>query len=92
MLSLAKPENYYQVFLSQGVGMGIGTGMLYMPLSGVVANHFTQRRGLALVGFNPHFLYALNFEHGSTRESLPLDPRLEVLPSLPCSHMSWWER
>lgn len=28
MLSICEPNHYYQVFLSQGVGMGIGMGLV----------------------------------------------------------------
>ncbi|KAF8903400.1 major facilitator superfamily domain-containing protein [Mucidula mucida] len=48
MLSLAQRGQYYQVFLSQGFGMGIGTGVVYTPTSSVVAHHFRRRRGLAM--------------------------------------------
>ncbi|KAI0072189.1 MFS general substrate transporter [Panus rudis PR-1116 ss-1] len=48
MLSLAHPDKYYQLFLSQGVGMGIGAGMLYMPATAVQARHWTKRRPLAM--------------------------------------------
>lgn len=48
MLSLAKPGKYYQVFLAQGVGMGIGTGVTYTPTSSVVSQHFRKRRSLAM--------------------------------------------
>ncbi|KAK0503643.1 major facilitator superfamily domain-containing protein [Armillaria luteobubalina] len=48
MLSLAKEGQYYQVFLSQGLGMGIGTGIMYTPTSSVVAHHFKKRRSIAM--------------------------------------------
>ncbi|KAJ6576449.1 major facilitator superfamily domain-containing protein [Mycena vulgaris] len=48
MLSLAKEGQYYQIFLSQGLGIGIASGMFYMPLSGAIAQHFTKRRGFAM--------------------------------------------
>ncbi|KAG7444138.1 MFS general substrate transporter [Guyanagaster necrorhizus] len=48
MLSLAKEGQYYQVFLSQGLGMGIGTGIMYTPTSSVVAHHFRKRRNIAM--------------------------------------------
>ncbi|KAK0244567.1 MFS general substrate transporter [Armillaria nabsnona] len=48
MLSLAKEGQYYQVFLSQGLGMGIGTGIMYTPTSSVVAHHFRKRRSIAM--------------------------------------------
>ncbi|KAF7416313.1 hypothetical protein PC9H_002578 [Pleurotus ostreatus] len=48
MLSLAKRGKYYQIFLSQGLGMSIATGVMYTPTSSVVAHHFKRRRGLAM--------------------------------------------
>jgi len=48
MLSLAKPQKYYQVFLSQGLGMGIGMGMIYLPTMGVMAHHFLKKRVLVM--------------------------------------------
>ncbi|KAI0079018.1 MFS general substrate transporter [Panus rudis PR-1116 ss-1] len=48
MLSLAKPHQYYQVFLSQGLGMGLALGMTYVPSLGIVAHHFNRRRPVAM--------------------------------------------
>ncbi|THH15784.1 hypothetical protein EW146_g4748 [Bondarzewia mesenterica] len=48
MLSLAQPSQYYQIFLSQGIGMGLGLGILYVPTSAVVSHHFKSRRALAM--------------------------------------------
>ena len=31
MLSLAQPNQFYQIFLAQGICAGIGAGMLYVP-------------------------------------------------------------
>ncbi|KAJ6587778.1 major facilitator superfamily domain-containing protein [Mycena sp. CBHHK59/15] len=47
MLSLAKPEQYYQIFLAQGLGMGIGLGLTFVPTLGIIVHHFKRRRGLA---------------------------------------------
>ncbi|KAF8634296.1 hypothetical protein AX17_004249 [Amanita inopinata Kibby_2008] len=47
MLSLAHEEQYYQVFLSQGLGMGIGAGCLFTPANAIVSRHFRKHRGLA---------------------------------------------
>ncbi|EGO00981.1 hypothetical protein SERLA73DRAFT_105481 [Serpula lacrymans var. lacrymans S7.3] len=47
MLSLVQPGQYYQIFLSHGVGMGIGQGLLYVPSLSIVAHHFKRRRALA---------------------------------------------
>ena len=48
MLSLAKPNQFYQVFLSHGIGAGIALGFLFLPAIGVVAHHFKHRRGFAV--------------------------------------------
>ncbi|KAJ7876812.1 MFS general substrate transporter [Mycena leptocephala] len=47
MLSLAKPFQYYQIFLSQGVGMGIGLGLTFIPTLANTTRFFNKRRGLA---------------------------------------------
>lgn len=48
MLSLAQPQQFYQVFLAQGVGLGIGIGLSYIPTVSVVSQYFHKRRALAL--------------------------------------------
>ncbi|KAG8747617.1 hypothetical protein FRC10_000160 [Ceratobasidium sp. 414] len=48
MLSLAKENQYYQVFLPQAVGLGIGLGLLFLPSIGVISHHFKRRRALAM--------------------------------------------
>ncbi|KAF5376598.1 hypothetical protein D9757_009593 [Collybiopsis confluens] len=48
MLSLAIPHHYYQNFLAQGVGMGIGMGILFLPTLSVTAHYFKRRRGLVM--------------------------------------------
>ncbi|KAF8063586.1 major facilitator superfamily domain-containing protein [Lyophyllum atratum] len=48
MVSLAQPGQYYQVFLAQGVGMGIGLAMTFLPVVTVVSHHFARRRGFAI--------------------------------------------
>ncbi|KAK2464786.1 hypothetical protein APHAL10511_003204 [Amanita phalloides] len=47
MLSLAHEGHYYQVFLTQGLGMGLGTGCLFTPVNAIISLHFKKRRGLA---------------------------------------------
>jgi MCP family monocarboxylic acid transporter-like MFS transporter 10 len=47
MVSLVQPGQYYQAFLSQGVGMGIGQGMLFLPALTIVSHHFRKRKALA---------------------------------------------
>ncbi|KAF4612794.1 hypothetical protein D9613_011747 [Agrocybe pediades] len=47
MLSLAHRNQYYQVFLAQGVGMGFGQSMLFIPSLTIIGHHFKARRALA---------------------------------------------
>ncbi|KAJ6493615.1 MFS general substrate transporter [Mycena vitilis] len=47
MLSLAKPLQYYQIFLSQGLGQGIGLGLTFVPTLSITVHYFHKRRGLA---------------------------------------------
>ncbi|KAJ5964551.1 Major facilitator superfamily domain general substrate transporter [Penicillium vulpinum] len=46
MLSLA--DQYYAIFLSQGVCVGLGFGLLYVPAMALVSRSFTTRRAVAL--------------------------------------------
>ena len=48
MLSLADTHNYYQLILSQGVGMGLGSGLLLVPALSIQAHHWRKRRALAM--------------------------------------------
>ncbi|KAH7910238.1 MFS general substrate transporter [Hygrophoropsis aurantiaca] len=48
MLSLAKPGQFYQVFLTQGLLSGCAAGMLYIPSMAVISHHFEKRRALAM--------------------------------------------
>ncbi|KAF9228324.1 MFS general substrate transporter [Gyrodon lividus] len=48
MLSLAHPDKYYQVYLSQGLGLGIGAGLLYVPAVAVQAHHWRKKRAFAM--------------------------------------------
>jgi len=48
MLSLADPTKYYQLVLSQGVGVGLGSGLLVVPSLSVQAHHWEKRRALAM--------------------------------------------
>ncbi|KAI0752945.1 major facilitator superfamily domain-containing protein [Daedaleopsis nitida] len=47
MLSLTHRDQYYQVFLAQGVGVGLGVGLLFIPSLSIVSHHFRNRRALA---------------------------------------------
>ncbi|RDB19803.1 Riboflavin transporter MCH5 [Hypsizygus marmoreus] len=48
MASLADPSKYYQLFLSQGLGMGIGSGLLFGPAVAIQAHHWKARQSLAM--------------------------------------------
>ncbi|TFY59369.1 hypothetical protein EVJ58_g5825 [Rhodofomes roseus] len=48
MLSLANPRDYYQIILSQGIGMGIGSGFLLVPAISLQAQHWKKHRSLAM--------------------------------------------
>ncbi len=51
LLSFVSPLNtlFLQVFLAQGLAMGIGMGMIYIPTLAAVSNHFPKGRALAMV-------------------------------------------
>jgi len=46
MLSLS--TEYYQIFLSQGVCMGLGSGLLYLPGLALVGRSFRKKRAIAM--------------------------------------------
>lgn len=46
MLSLA--HKYYQILLAQGLCVGIGSAILYVPSISLVASRFQRRRPLAI--------------------------------------------
>ncbi|KAG1742383.1 major facilitator superfamily domain-containing protein [Suillus paluster] len=48
MLSLAKPNGYYQIFLSQGIGSGFAIGLTNVPSLAVVSHHFQRRRAFMM--------------------------------------------
>ncbi|THH29161.1 hypothetical protein EUX98_g5021 [Antrodiella citrinella] len=48
MLSLTRQNQYYQVFLAQAVGMGLGLGLTFLPSLSIVSHHFRRRRALAM--------------------------------------------
>ncbi|KAJ7606610.1 major facilitator superfamily domain-containing protein [Roridomyces roridus] len=47
-LSFAQTNQFYQVFLTQGIANGIGAGMTYVPCVAVISHHFKKRRALAM--------------------------------------------
>ncbi|KAG2130760.1 major facilitator superfamily domain-containing protein [Suillus clintonianus] len=47
-LSFAKPDQYYQILLTQGLGSGIALGLLYVPSLAVVSHYFRRKRTLVM--------------------------------------------
>lgn len=39
---------YWQLFLAQGLGQGIGCGLMFCPTLALISTYFTTRRGIAL--------------------------------------------
>ncbi|KAF8490866.1 major facilitator superfamily domain-containing protein [Gautieria morchelliformis] len=48
VLSFAHIDRYYQIFLTQGVGVGLGSGLIYLPSMVVQTHHWRARRALAM--------------------------------------------
>ncbi|KZT61339.1 MFS general substrate transporter [Calocera cornea HHB12733] len=47
-LSAAQNGQFYQFFLSQGLGQGIAMGLIYLPSMAVINHHFAKRRAFAV--------------------------------------------
>ncbi|KZP00827.1 MFS general substrate transporter [Calocera viscosa TUFC12733] len=47
-LSAVEVDGYYQVFLAQAVGQGLGLGIIYLPSLAVIGHHFKKRRNTAM--------------------------------------------
>lgn len=48
LFTLSLSTQYYQIFLSQGLAVGLGSGLLYIPALAQVSGSFKERRALAL--------------------------------------------
>ncbi|OGM47169.1 MFS monocarboxylate transporter [Aspergillus bombycis] len=48
LMLLSLSTEYYQVFLSQGVCYGVGSGLIYVPALSLVSTRFTTRGGIAV--------------------------------------------
>lgn len=48
IFTLSLSTQYYQIFLTQGICMGLGSGFLYMPGLALVGRSFTKHRSIAL--------------------------------------------
>lgn len=65
MLSLS--TQYWQVFLSQGICMGLGAGLLYIPSLALVSIWFEKKRAIAL-GIVMSGIAVGRFEVGRARD------------------------
>ncbi|KDR79869.1 hypothetical protein GALMADRAFT_241975 [Galerina marginata CBS 339.88] len=48
MLSLSHKNSFYQVFLTNGVALGLSAGLCYIPSLGIPTQYFLKHRALAL--------------------------------------------
>ncbi|KAI0401425.1 MFS transporter, MCP family, solute carrier family 16, member 10 [Xylaria palmicola] len=48
LMTLSLSTEYYQIFLSQGVCVGVGCGLLYVPTLSLVGDTFKARRAMAM--------------------------------------------
>ncbi|KAF8192999.1 major facilitator superfamily domain-containing protein [Pholiota molesta] len=48
MLSLVQPHHYYQNVLAQGIGMGLGMGLMFIPSLTVTSHYFRVKRSIAM--------------------------------------------
>ncbi|KXN87184.1 Riboflavin transporter MCH5 [Leucoagaricus sp. SymC.cos] len=48
ILSLAKPNQYAVVLVCQGVGVGLGGGMMYVPSFAIISQYFNKKRATVL--------------------------------------------
>ncbi|KAK0215983.1 hypothetical protein EDD85DRAFT_962545 [Armillaria nabsnona] len=46
--SLIQEQQFWQVFLAQGIGLGIAVGIVYIPALGIVSHPFKKRRSLLM--------------------------------------------
>ncbi|KAF8625094.1 hypothetical protein AX15_005573 [Amanita polypyramis BW_CC] len=48
MLSLTQKNQYYQIFLAQGVCFGLSCGLTYVPTFAILSHYFRQRKSLVI--------------------------------------------
>ncbi|THG98150.1 hypothetical protein EW026_g4001 [Hermanssonia centrifuga] len=48
MLSLVQPHHYYQNILAQGLGIGLGMGLIFLPSLSLASHYFKARRTAAM--------------------------------------------
>ena len=48
MMALSFATQYYQIILAQGVCLGLGAGIVYVPSLALIAASFTKKRPIAV--------------------------------------------
>lgn len=48
MLSFVKPNQFFGAFLCQGIGVGLGGGMIYVPSFALISHWFNKKRDAAM--------------------------------------------
>ncbi|THU89177.1 MFS general substrate transporter [Dendrothele bispora CBS 962.96] len=48
MISISQQDHWYQLFLAQGIGLGIAQGLLYLPSLAIIGHHFEKKRTLVM--------------------------------------------
>jgi len=80
MMMTSISTEYYQIFLAQGVCVGLGSGCLFIPSVAIVATYFSKKRsfavGLAASGSSLGrnliiFIFAVFHNHSARRRHLP---------------------
>ncbi|KAL7969022.1 major facilitator superfamily domain-containing protein [Trichoderma sp. SZMC 28014] len=72
---------YYQIFLAQGLTIGLGTGFIFLPSVAIVATYFTTKRALAIGitasgGSLGSVIYPIVFERLQPRIGFPWATRV----------------
>ena len=65
MVSIADHTKYYQLYLSQGLGMGIGAGLIYVPAMAVQGHHWRAHRARRQAHDMPYGVFPF-FLHGES--------------------------
>ncbi|KAF2255188.1 MFS transporter, MCP family, solute carrier family 16, member 10, partial [Trematosphaeria pertusa] len=48
IFAMSAAKNYWQLLLTQGICTGVGGGIFFVPIMGLVSTYFAKRRGMAL--------------------------------------------
>lgn len=48
MLSIAQSHHFYEIFLSQGIGLGLASGFMFLPSISIITHYFSVRRSFIM--------------------------------------------